>query len=74
MEDMRKQLERVSRDCDEKAAIKEVNQFSVQTNKTLEDLQRDMILKSNIKDVCALLDAKSSNGPTDVPLLLLLCD
>ena len=29
-------------------------------NTSIEDIQKDMILKANIKDICTLLDTKSS--------------
>ena len=34
---------------------------SIQQRKVVEEIQKDLLLKANIKDVCTLLDTKSSN-------------
>ncbi|KAL4493978.1 hypothetical protein ABPG72_021995 [Tetrahymena utriculariae] len=60
IEDMRKMVEKVFRECEDKVNLKDFDHFANQANLAIEELQRDMLLKSNIKDVCTLLDAKSN--------------
>lgn len=38
----------------------EIEAQSSQQKKLLEEMQKDLLLKANIKDVCTLLDTKSS--------------
>ena len=59
-DDIRKLVEKLCRELEEKVNFKE---FDSQTNfsrSTLEDLQKEVLLKANIKDVCTLLDTKAS--------------
>ena len=42
-----------------------INDFEtsfINTRKIVEELQRDVLLKANIKDVCILLDTKASQN------------
>jgi len=61
-EDIRKLVERMAREIDEKLSLrdyeKQVNGLQAQVN----DLLKESLLKANIKDVCTLLDTKSSKN------------
>lgn len=59
-EDIRKLVERLGKDVDEKPNLRDYEkQMNILQNQ-MNDLIKELLLKANIKDVCTLLDTKSS--------------
>lgn len=53
-------LEKLIREVDGKSSAKEFDQHVSFTRAAVEDLQKEMILRATIKDVCVLLDQKAN--------------
>lgn len=59
-ENIAKTIDKILKEIDEKVGIREFTQRFSEAIGGIEELQRDIMLKANIKDVCTLLDTKSS--------------
>lgn len=53
-------LEKLVRELEGKASLKEFDQHVGFTRAAVDDLQRDLLLRATIKDVCVLLDQKAN--------------
>jgi len=69
VEELKRKIDVVMKSNNEKATFREIEVQSLHQKKQLEDLQRDMVLKANIKDVCTLLDTKSNIDDVNKALL-----
>jgi hypothetical protein len=61
-DDLKRKIEQIAHLLDEKINFRD---FEVQVShqkRILDDVQKEVLLKANIKDVCTLLDSKSSNN------------
>lgn len=59
-EELKKIVHRICMDQDDRVTQKEFQQHIQFTKNVLDLIQKDMILKANIKDVCILIDSKAS--------------
>ncbi|EAR84714.1 hypothetical protein TTHERM_00637160 (macronuclear) [Tetrahymena thermophila SB210] len=60
VEALRVIVDKISVDIEEKLTVNDFENHVLQTKNALDAIQKDMILKANIKDVCALLDTKAN--------------
>ena len=60
-DEIRKLVERIGKDVDEKPNLRDYEKQMTILQSTIGDMSKDLLLKANIKDVCTLLDTKSSN-------------
>eukprot|EP00357_Protocruzia_adherens_P011027 CAMPEP_0114975776 /NCGR_PEP_ID=MMETSP0216-20121206/2296_1 /TAXON_ID=223996 /ORGANISM="Protocruzia adherens, Strain Boccale" /LENGTH=802 /DNA_ID=CAMNT_0002336613 /DNA_START=61 /DNA_END=2469 /DNA_ORIENTATION=+ len=60
VEDIRMNIERISKEFETFARENDLENHVNYTRGALEDVGKDMLLKANIKDVCTLLDMKSN--------------
>ena len=59
-EEIRRALEKQWIELDEKLSVKEFDNNVLHTKQAMDLIQKDLILKANIKDVCTLIDTKAS--------------
>jgi len=72
IEEIKRKIDVVMKSNNEKATFREIEVQTLHQKKILEDLQRDIVLKANIKDVCTLLDTKSSKEIFSLEIYLLI--
>lgn len=60
-EDVRKLVERLARELEDKPNTKDYEKLIGILQGQMNEVVKDLLLKANIKDVCTLLDTKSSN-------------
>lgn len=71
-ENIAKTIDKILKEIDEKVGVRDFTQRFSETIGGIEELQRDIMLKANIKDVCTLLDTKSSKLFLNLFLFFLL--
>lgn len=62
-EEFRRALEKIFREIDDKVTLREFEEFINKQSSQIDEMQKEVLMKANIKDVCSLLDQKSSNLP-----------
>ena len=65
---IKKEIEKIRIDLSRKSNTSDLNSHIQSTELALEDVAKDMMLKCNIKDVCALLDMKANIDDTNKAL------
>ena len=69
-EEMKNVIDKILKEFDSKIGIKDFEFSFGNTKHLVEEIQRELLLKANIKDVCLLLDSKA--GKFNILLILTL--
>lgn len=60
VENVRRAVENLASDVQNKASFRDLEQYSNVTKAFFEDMNKEILLKANIKDLLALLDTKAN--------------
>jgi hypothetical protein len=68
VEGLKNTLDRVYKEIDEKADAKDIESHIIFTKNAFEEINKELLLKTNIKDLCQLLDQKASTDDVNSTL------